>query len=51
MASSIWIGNLNIKSVELNLSALDLYNRIKLDSSLITGNDVYVSAIGGLTED
>ena len=51
MASSIGVGNHNIESVELNSSALNIHNRIQLDSSLITGNDVYISPTGGLTED
>ena len=42
MASSIGVGNHNIESVELNSSALNIHNRIQLDSSLITGNDVYI---------
>ena len=50
MASSVGIGNLNIEPVELNSSALNLHNRIQLDPSLITGNDVYVAPTGGLTE-
>ena len=51
MASSIGIGNINIEPVESNSRALNLHNRIQLDSTLITGNDVYVSPAGGLTED
>ena len=51
MASSIGVGNHNIESVELNSSALNIHNRIQLDSSLITGNDVYISPTGGLIED
>ena len=51
MASSIGIGNINVEPVELNSSALNLHNRIQVDPSLITGNDVYVSPTGGLTED
>ena len=51
MASSVGVGNHNIESVELNSSALNIHNRIQLDSSLITGNDVYISPTGGLTED
>ena len=51
MASSIGIGNINVELVELNSSALNLHNRIQVDPSLITGNDVYVSPTGGLTED
>ena len=51
MASSIGVGNHNIESVELNSSALNIHNRIQLDSSLITGNDVHISPTGGLTED
>ena len=50
MTSSVGIGNLNIEPVELNSSALNLHNRIQLDPSLITGNDVYVAPTGGLTE-
>ena len=50
-ASSIGVGNHNIESVESNSSALNIHNRIQLDSSLITGNDVYISPTGGLTED
>ena len=50
MASSIGIGNINIEPVELNSSALNLHNRIQVDPSLITGNDVYVSPTGGLTK-
>ena len=50
MTSSVGIGNLNIEPVELNYSALNLHNRIQLDPSLITGNDVYVAPTGGLTE-
>ena len=49
MASSIGIGNFNTESVELNSSALNLHNRIQVDPSLITGNDIYVAATGGLT--
>ena len=51
MASSIGVGNHNIESVELNSSALNIHNRIQSDSSLITGNDLYVSSTGRLTED
>ena len=51
MASSIGIGNINVEPVELNSSALNLHNRIQVDPSLITGNDVYVSPTGGLTKD
>ena len=51
MASSIGIGNINVEPVELNSSALNLHNLIHVDPSLITGNDVYVSPTGGLTED
>ena len=50
MASSIGIGNTNTESVELNSSALNLHNRIQVDPSLITGNDIYVAPTGGLTE-
>ena len=50
MASSIGIGNFNTESVELNSSALNLHNRIQVDPSLITGNDIYVAPTGGLTE-
>ena len=51
MASSIGIGNINIEPVELKFSEFNLHNLIQLDPSLITGNDVYVSPTGGLTED
>ena len=51
MASSIGVGNHKIESVELNSSAFNVHSRIQLDSSLITGNDVYVSPTGSLTED
>ena len=51
MASSIGVGNHNIESVELNSSALNIHNRIQLDSSLITGNNVFVSPTGGSFED
>ena len=34
----------------LNTSALNLYNRISLDPSLVNGNDIYVAPTGGLTE-
>ena len=50
MATSIGIGNLNTEPVELNSSALNLHNRIQVDPSLITGNDVYVAPTGGLTD-
>ena len=50
MASSIVIGNFNTESVELNSSALNLHNRIQVDPSLITGNDIYVAPTGGLPE-
>ena len=50
MASSIGIGNFNTESVELNSSALNLHNRIQVDPSLVTGNDIYVAPTGGLTE-
>ena len=50
MASSIGIGNFNTESVELNSSALNLHNRIQVDPSLITGNDIYVAPTGGLTD-
>ena len=50
MAFSIGVGNHIIEYVELNSSALNVHNRIQSDSSLITGNDVYVSPTGGLTE-
>ena len=42
MSSSIRNGNLNAESVELNSIALNLYNRIQLDSSLITRKDLYM---------
>ena len=47
MGTSIGIGNLNTEPVELNSSALNLHNRIQVDPSLITGNDVYVAPTGG----
>ena len=50
MAASIGIGNFNTESVELNSSALNLHNRIQVDPSLITGNDIYVAPTGGLTD-
>ena len=50
MASSIGIGNFNTESVELNSSALNLHNRIQVDPSLITRNDIYVAPTGGLTD-
>ena len=50
MASSIGIGNFNTESVELNSSALNLHNRIQVDPSLVTGNDIYVAPTGGLTD-
>ena len=46
-ASSIGIGNFNTESVELNSSALNLHNRIQVDPSLISGNDIYVAQTGG----
>ena len=50
-ASSIGVGNHNYESVELNSSAINIHNRVQVNSSLITGNDVYISPTGGLTED
>ena len=50
MAASIGIGNFNTESVELNSSALNLHNRIQVDPSLVTGNDIYVAPTGGLTD-
>ena len=50
MSTSIGIGNLNIEPVELNSSALNVHNRPSIDNSLITGNDIYISPNGGLTE-
>ena len=50
MASTIGIGNLNTESIELNTSALNLYNRIPVDPSLIHVNDIYVAPTGGLTK-
>ena len=50
MASSVRVGNLNTEPIELSSSALNLHNRIQVDPSLITGNDVYVSPTGGITE-
>ena len=50
MASSLGIGNLNTKPAELNLSALNLLNRLQIDPSLITGNDIYAAFTGGPTE-
>ena len=50
MASSIGVGNFNTEPVEVNSSALNLHNRVSTDNSLITGNDVYISPNGGLTE-
>ena len=50
MATSIGVGNLNIESVEVNSSALNVHNRQSIDQSLITGNDIYISPNGGLTE-
>ena len=50
MASSVGVGNLNTEPIELSSSALNLHNRIQVDPSLITGNDVYVSPTGGITE-
>ena len=50
MSSSVGIGNLNIVSIELNTSALNLHNRISVDPSLIHSNDIYVAPTGGLTE-
>jgi len=50
MASSVGIGNLNTEPIELSSSALNLHNRIQVDPSLVTGNDVYVSPTGGISE-
>ena len=50
MAASIGIGNFNTESVEFNSSALNLHNRIQVDPSLITGNDIYVAPTNGLTD-
>ena len=41
MASSFGIGNLNTEPIELSSSALNLHNRLQMDPSLITENDVY----------
>ncbi len=50
MAASIGIGNFDTESVELNSSVLNLHNRIQVDPSLITGNDIYVAPTGGITD-
>ena len=50
MTTSVGIGNLNTEPIELNSSALSLHNRPNVDSSLITGNDIYISPNGGLTD-
>ena len=50
MAFSIGIGNVNTETVELNKSALNLHNRIQMDPSLITSNDIYVAPTDWLTE-
>ena len=50
MASSVGIGNFNTEPVEASTSALNLHNRPEVDTSLITGNDIYITPNGGLTE-
>mgnify|MGYP007092506502 CR=1 FL=1 len=50
MATSVGVGNFNIEPVEVNSSALNVHNRQSIDHSLITGNDIYISPNGGLTE-
>ena len=50
MSTSVGVGNLTIEPVELNSSALNVHNRPNIDNSLVTGNDIYISPNGGLTE-
>ena len=50
MSTSVGVGNLNIEPVELNSSTLNVHNRPNIDNSLVTGNDIYISPNGGLTE-
>ena len=50
MTSSIGISNPITESAALNSSALNLHNRIQVNPSLITRNDIYVAPTGGLTD-
>ena len=47
IAPSIGICNVNAEPVELKSCAPTLHNRIQVDSSLITGNDIYMALTGG----
>ena len=50
MASSLGIGNFNIEPIENSTSALNLHNRPSIDTSLLTGNDIYITPTGGLSQ-
>jgi hypothetical protein len=50
MASSMGIGNFNIEPIESSTSALNLHNRPSVDTSLLTGNDIFITPTGGLSQ-
>ena len=50
MASSLGTGNFNIESIDNSTSALNLYNRPSIDTSLLTWNDNYITPTGCLSQ-